>query len=506
MTLVLALDLGTSAAKAGLIDPTGSLVATASAAYPTRLIDGGGAEQDPEDWIRCAREAIGELLAADASRAARINALALTGQMQDLVLLPDGPGTARRTPAPAVLYTDTRAGSDAARLHDLLPTWERVTGNAQDATSCAAMWHRIGRTDPELVDSVRHVVFGPAGFLAWALGCGAWCDATTASTTGLLDQRTGTWSPEVCAAAGIGPRLLPALTDRFGAIVGFTSDDAHELLGLTTGIPVVLAPGDAAATTLGITGPEPGAVHAYLGTSGWIAHVADPRQRHDVTAVASHQLALAGTTASAPTLRISALLSAGATADWARTTLLGAIPFLEADALLDARERERGRGPTGLLALPSLQGERFPVRDESLRAAIIGIDARTRPIDLYVSVLEGVALALSHALPPEGSSLAVAGGGAASAPWLRVLADATGRVITRVEDADAPVMGAAIAAADAVGIDHRMLPLAARGDNQVTAPDPEASRRYAGARERHRALYDALGGLPDQVENGVALS
>jgi rhamnulokinase len=38
-------------------------------------------------------------------------------------------------------------------------------------------------------------------------------EVTNASTTGLLDVRTRTWSPELCAAAGVSPSLLPPLRE-----------------------------------------------------------------------------------------------------------------------------------------------------------------------------------------------------------------------------------------------------------------------------------------------------
>src|SRR5699024_9444566 len=114
------------------------------------------------------------------------------------------------------------------------------------------------------------------------------------------------------------------------------------------------------------------------------------------------------------------------------------------------------RSPTGLLVLPSLGGERYPVRDDRLRGAVLGIDASTGPIDLYAATLEGVALALSHALDADdtGRVLPVIGGGAASLSWRRILADVTGRPVLAVDGSDATVLGAAIAGADALGLEH----------------------------------------------------
>jgi xylulokinase len=524
MPSLLCLDLGTSAAKAALIDPDGSVHGQAVSGYPTTTTPDGGAEQDPADWVRSARSVITEILGTGPGRP-EIAALCLTGQMQDLVLEGDRADGTDGGIIPAVLYSDTRAAREADELHHLIreqltrkapgvgdpATWEDLTGSLQDATSCAAMFRRLARSAPERVRRARGMVFGPAGHLAHLLGCGLWCDPTTAAATGLLEARTRSWSSPVARAAGIDERLLPALTREAGQIIGSTGADAEALLGLPAGVPVVLAPGDAGATTLGIVGLEPGDDYVYLGTSGWRATVLASRPAalppstscdDPVRADASHHLALAageGSDGDDRTLRISALLAAGAAAAWARDALLGGAGPAEADALLELREREQGRGPTGLLALPSILGERYPVRDPDLRAAILGMGPQTRGIDMYAAVLEGVAHALAPAsdqggiggASPSTRALAVTGGGAASGPWLRILADVLGRPVRVVDGSDAALVGCAIAGADALGLEHGIRPLAARDGGRVVHPDPSAARAHAALRPAHRALYTA---------------
>ena len=530
---LLTLDLGTSAAKAALLDLEGRFLAAASAEYPTIHTPDGGTEQDPAHWVRAARIAITEVLPPGGE----VAALCLTGQMQDLVLegarggvggeLHDvggerqGGASEHGEVRPAVLYTDLRAGTEAAGIRVTLARdgedWDRIAGNLQDASSCAAMFRRLARHEPESVRRTRGLVFGPAGHLAHVFGAGLHCDLTTAAATGLLDARTRTWSPAVARAAGIDPALLPHLTSDAGEVVGRTDEAARALLGVLTGTPIVLAPGDAGAATLGITGLAPGQDHASLGTSGWIASVrravedlaadgVSDRAVDDVPTPnpASHRLALGGGT----DLHISAILAAGAAAAWARRAYLSGADATAADQLLEARERERGRGPTGLLVLPSLVGERFPVRDDALRGAVLGIDATTGAPDLYAATLEGVALALSHALQAGGGDgagdagrtggadgsgqvLPVVGGGAVSAPWRRILADVTGRPVLHADGSDATLLGAALAGADALGLDHGIVPLAAQGGH-VTAPYPSAVADYAALRPVHRRLYGAV--------------
>lgn len=473
--MILALDLGTSGAKAALVDlSTGRPTTTAFHPYPTRTLPGGGVEQEPGDWLSATRVVIAECLA----KGARPAALAVTGQMQDLICL-DASG---RPLGPAVLYSDTRATRQAMEITQAVPAWEEITGNEQNATSNAAMFRRLAElNDPRA--GAATLLFSPAGHLIHRLGLGAIVDETTAGATGLFDIRTRGFSGAVAAAAGIAAAVLPRVGSGY---VGDTGSGAHELLGLPAGVPVVLVPGDAAATTAGIVGTDPDDDYLYLGSSGWHAQVREEIAAGGPGAV--HQLALPG----GGILRIAAVLSAGATAEWARSTFLGGASPQDADRMLAQRG---GRGFSGLLSLPSIHGERFPVRDEALGAAVTGMRADTRPIDIYAAVLAGVALGLSHSLPEDGDRpLPVVGGGTHSRPWMEIIADVTGREVRVISGIDAALNGCALAAADALGFTDTGIAPLVRSDaaGESILPDPAAHASWRQVRARHRALYAAL--------------
>ena len=56
-TYALAIDLGTSGLKVGLVSLAGEVAWTTGAQIPTTLLPGGGAEQDPNEWWRVIRDA-----------------------------------------------------------------------------------------------------------------------------------------------------------------------------------------------------------------------------------------------------------------------------------------------------------------------------------------------------------------------------------------------------------------------------------------------------------------
>lgn len=408
----LTLDFGTSGLKAALYN-NGTVTATAHAAYPTY-----GTEQDPRDWLRALKQVTAQLTLFDA--------VSLTGQMQDLICLDTDYQPLRR----AVLYSDARATEEAAAVHHAVPDWDHLAGNEQSAT--AAQFLRFAPA------STTHLAFGPAGFMSAHLGLGTHTDPTTASTTGLVDTHA-TYLEPVLTAAGIDPALLPPIAH---GLLGYA---AANDLGIPAGTPIISALGDAAATTLG-TSPDG---YLYLGTTGWYAQVLERRPQWPG---AFHTLVLPG----GKVLAIAAVLSAGAAAQWGRAVFLAGASPSTADSLL----AQRGRKPTGITCVPSLSGERFPVRDDGATASFSGVRAHHSAIDLYASVLEGVARSLAHAVPREGGVLPVSGGGAASRPWLQILADVTGRTVAAVPSGgqDAALRGAAVAAHETLGLEP-LLPL-----------------------------------------------
>ncbi|MGX6603300.1 FGGY-family carbohydrate kinase [Micromonosporaceae bacterium Da 78-11] len=350
----------------------------------------------------------------------------------------------------------------------------------------------MARDEPQTLATASAVLFGAGGYLAWRATGVAACDLTTASTTGLLDAGRRDWWPPVVDTLKVG-ELLPRLVTG-DTVVGELHPGPATELGLTPGIPVLLAGGDAAATTSGIVGDEPGAAYAYLGSSGWLAAVTDAAGRSP----AAHRLLLP---TPAHALVIGAVLAAGTAADWARQALLPGMSWAQADrSALDG-------GPSGLLALPSLGGERYPLRDPHARGTFLGLTSASTAPQMYRAVLEGVSFGLASMLrtvPAATGPLPVCGGGTRSGLWLQLLADVTGRPVRPLPDEDADVAAGYGAAGTALRAltGHGPAPLAERPGGPTVEPGPEAPR-YAALRPAYEALYRALPEVFDALRSAT---
>ncbi len=466
---VLALDVGTTAVKAAIVRDGAIAAATSSSPLETMTPADGWVEQDADDWWAATVEAIAALSPTERET---VDVVAVTGQMQDLLCL-DGTGHPIR---PVILYGDTRAerelGSLVQRLHD----WPEAVGRPPDPTAVAAKWRWLVGHEPETVAATRHVLFGAGGEVVRRLTGAVMCDHTTASTTGMYALANHAWWPPVIEVDDIP---APPLDDRrpWPILPGIAQE-----LGLPPQVSVVLAPGDAVATTLGIVGTEPDRAYAYLGTSGWVAASTDSRP--DTAGFVLPGLDADHWVVAAP------LIAAGATVDWAREVLLGGIDHDELDALA----RGVCAAMAGVLALPHLDGQRLPNADPTARAALVGMGRSTDRSIIAAAILEGVAHALrqlAELVAPEGDELLVCGGGSRSDVWCQAIADVTGRTVHRTDDENAALLGAAIAAGATPPT---------RTTTGSFSPYPQRSLAHAEA----AALFDALGPELQLTNEGLA--
>src|SRR5437867_4223946 len=110
MALLLGLDVGTTGAKAILIDPDGNLIASATTEYPMSTPRPLWAEQDPDDWWNASMTSIQQVLQHQNPR--EVVGVGLTGQMHGLVLL-DAQGNVLR---PCIMWNDQRTAAQCDEI------------------------------------------------------------------------------------------------------------------------------------------------------------------------------------------------------------------------------------------------------------------------------------------------------------------------------------------------------------------------------------------------------
>ena len=147
-------------------------------------------------------------------------------------------------------------------------------------------------------------------------------------------------------------------------------------------------------------------------------------------------------------------------------------------------------GSGGVFWQPYLNGERAPFYSPDARAGFFGISPHTTRAELQRAVFEGLAFAIVDALQgyPQGGELYLTGGGAASATWLQIIADCTGRTVVSSAFNELSARGAAILAARSVAALAETPPLA----QTRYQPRPQAHARYAALYPVYRLLREQM--------------
>ncbi len=475
----LAFDIGTTGTKAALVSGEGVVLRSASYSYPTHTGTGGVVEQDAADWWAAVLRACHELDAGDEAEA-----IALTGQMQDTILLRADGETAR----PVILYSDTRARAEAAHILEVVGAerLRELTGNDQDAGSVLAKLAWLRTYEPASMAESTWLLLGATDYIAFRMTGIAATDTTTASTTGLMNlESREVLDKAVLDEVGIGDslRLLPPFLPG-GTRVAELTQDAATALGLRPGLPVHSGPGDAGATTLGVGSGEIGAAYAYLGTSGWIAFTTAHRALpgRGVITLAHPDPALY--------IQVAPLLTAGGNLEWVRN-------LFDTDDYDSLISRALATPPPKPVYLPYLRGERSPFSDPLARGAFVGLDMGCSKCDLYRAVLEGVVFAYRHALDAlvldSTKSLVLTGGGARSRQWSQLFADILGvPVVVSPDGGNVGVRGAVLAAQVVNGEQPSYAPEGLVPSDVALKPDTRHSSHYNRQYALFRDLYPAL--------------
>ena len=487
--LFLGIDVSTTGAKALLVDDAGRVVATATTALSVSTPKPLWSEQDPQDWWAGVARSVRAALAEARADGAAVAAVGLTGQMHGLVLL-DGEGQVLR---PAILWNDQRTGAQCDTIRERLGGRERlvrITGN--DAltgfTAPKILWVR--EHEPAVYARARLVLL-PKDYVRLRLTAVAAMDKADGSGTLLFDLAARDWSDEVLRALDIPRAWLPP-TFEGPEVTGRVSAAAAAETGLREGTPVMAGGGDQAAGAVGAGAIAPGVVSLTLGTSGVVFATTDSPLVEPQGRLHAFCHAVPG-----KWHLMAVTLSAAGSLQWYRDTFAPETTF---DALV-AEAASAPAGSEGALFLPYLSGERTPYPDPLARGALVGVTVRHRRAHVTRAVLEGVAFSMRDCMglfeqAGLGSvkQVRVAGGGARSALWRKILASVLGVELVTVNSTEGAAYGAALIAGVGAGA-WPNLAVACGSAIAISgrdAPDPEWQRRYEALYPRYRALYPAL--------------
>lgn len=444
---LLALDEGTTNAKAFAVAPDGSVLASGSAPVAVSYPRPGWVEQDPEQIWNSQLTAVRDCLDALAARlgmpAPAPAGVTVSNQRETVIAWDTRSGQAL---APALGWQDSRT----AEFCDWLRSPERefavssTTGLGLDPMFSAPKMRY-------LLDQVADRV--PAGDLgigtvdAWLVarlsGQDAYViEAGNASRTLLLDLATLDWSDQMCELFGVPRSLLPRVV-RSDAAVARTRG-----LGiLPDGVPVVGVLGDSHAALFGHgcrTTAEGKATYG-TGSSVMIPSGSTPTTRPGVSTT------LAWLTDAPMYGHEGNIVASGTAMDWMARTL-GVRPGRELDELA-ATVPDAG----GVTLVPAFTGLGAPWWDRGAVGTVTGISAGTERGHLARAALEAVAHQIADVIEAldttDLTTLHADGGATASRLLMQTQADLLGREVVVAANAEVSALGAALMGFSALGWD-----------------------------------------------------
>jgi glycerol kinase len=480
-SFLLAIDQGTSATKALLVDPTGDITGRASAPVPVRHPGPGLVEQDAEELLDSVRAAVAACL--DDAGTAELAGIGLSNQRESVVLWETATG---RPIAPLVSWQDQRGAARAAELADKghADLVRQRTGLPLDPMfSAVKMAALLDEHDPAR-DRSRRGELRLGTVDAWLLTrlTGRFVsEIGNASRTQLLNLRTGDWDAELLELFAV-PRA--ALADVVPSTGPFGEVDA---LGH---VPVRAVLGASHAALYAHAGWRRGVVKVTYGTGSSVMTVAE---------APSPAGAVCDTIAWSVTEPVLAheanIRSTGRTLSWL-AELLG----VPTDQIVDLAD---GADAGGVTLVPAFGGLGAPWWDPHAVPVLAGFDYGTGRAQLARAALESVAHQVEDvlsAMPGVGRVFAD-GGLARSATLMQAQADLSGVELARTGHHELSAKGAADLAGLSLGW-WTEADLEQRADNDLEVFTPswtEERRAAAVARwRRHVAAARELGAPPPE--------
>ncbi len=444
MPYVMALDEGTTSARAIIFNERAEIVGIGQHEFPQIYPQAGWVEHDPEAILKAQTDAIRDALFMANLSISDINAIGITNQRETTVMWDATTGKpvynaivwqCRRTAQMAEYYRQNYA--------DII---RKKTGLVPDSYFSAFKIKWILENVPEarkLADQ-GNLRFGTIDtFLIWHLTEGKVhiTDVTNASRTMLMNIETLSWDEELLTLFDIPKSILPKIASS-SEVYGYAT-----LLGAP--VPISGVAGDQQAALFGQACFNKGMVKTTYGTGTFIlANIGDKPSYVDglLTTVAwkvgeTTQYALEGS-----------VFVSGSAVQWLRDGL-GIIEKSSDIEDLALSVDDNG----GVYFVPALAGLGAPYWDEYARGLLIGITRATTKGHIARAVSEAIAYSTRDIIDLMKSSveineMRVDGGVSKNNFIMQFQADVLGVPVVRPKITETTAMGAAFLAGLAVGI------------------------------------------------------
>ena len=478
--MLLSIDIGTSGVRATLFDERGNEVPGAQAHSRRPIAMSNFGEVYPNRLVNEVIEVIDTIdqLQFDGP----VDHIAVSAFWHSLI----GVDSGGQPTTKLLTWADTRAAQFANDLRSEFyePDLHARTGCRFHPSYWPAKLRWLKHEQTDNFNRTRYWL-GFAEFLCLRLFGETTTFVSTASATGLFNQRNCDWDWELVDALGIARDTLPRIKTQTDARL--TNEFASRWPSLAEARLVTVV-GDGAANNIGAGCSTIDKIALMIGTSGAMRVVFEGGPPAKLAPGlwcyrANRKRVVVG----------GALSDGGGVQQW----LYESLNLYGDPAAMQEKMAALEPDAHGLTVLPFWSGERSTGWHAEARGAIFGLQQQTKPVEIMRAVLESIAYrfaliarALDDIAP--NATIVASGNALRSSPvWLQIIADVLGRPLLLGGSAEASSRGAALLALEAVGkiatIEKDQFVV-----DQVFEPDMSRHARYQQGLARQEELYNQL--------------
>jgi len=440
MALTLAIDLGTTNLKLGLVNEQGEILLVRSSPLQTNSSEPGAAEHDPEELKRLLLDMCRQVLTVDYKDQVEY---IISSTYQFGLMLMD----AQRKPLTAItLLTDIRSQHT---FSDFMCAF--ADEDVYQKTGCPLISQYVlprlfyfSKEKPLLFEKAKYFTDSKSFLFEWLTG--QWVtDFSTAAATQFYNAHHFQWDEKLLSTLNLSPDQFPAAADGTNFIAPLKKE-LCTTLGLKKNVQVILGVFDGAALAVGLSGLAPNVGIINIGTTAMLRipgdkPAFDKNENKRIQAYAFQKGIF---------LNGGALNNAALPLDWMRNNLFDV--DLQNEILL-----QKTNEPP-LISLPYLTGERDSKTGPYASGVFFGIRRNHSRVDFARSVLEGVAYSMRYIYDAlrennlQVKELRMGGGGVNIKVWPQIFADVLGVPVTISAINEMALVGSCMLALTAGGV------------------------------------------------------
>jgi xylulokinase len=391
--LLCGVDVGTSSIKVSVVDAANQQLIY-STSYPEieneiSAPELGFAEQDPEHWWYCVKQAILKANSSHTYDSKDIVSIGISYQMHGLVVI----DKAYQVLRPSIIWCDSRSieiGSDAYVGIGKSYCENNLLNSPGNFTASKLAW--VKKHQPEIYDKI-HLAMLPGDFIAGRF-TNVFTTTNSALSEGIFwDFKANDLSSQLMDYFGFDSSMIPEVHPVFSNH-GVIAENIAQELGFNRQVKVTYKAGDQPNNAFSLGVLEPGEVATTAGTSGVVYGVSDTLTFDQMNRVNS----FAHVTHTKEQTRIGVLMCINGTGilnRWVRQNLASELSYNQMNDLAS----QSPIGSRGLVCLPFGNGAERIFQNRKIGASFENLDFNQHSkADLIRASQEGIAFSMAYGI------------------------------------------------------------------------------------------------------------